>query len=432
MKRLGRDYWLFMSGQFVSSLGDTCANIALAWWVYGKTGSGTAMASIMAPSMIVRLICLPLFGPIGDRYSRKKLLALGDFLCALTSFLLAAMAFKDLFNIPLILALSCLSSAGSALFNVAYGGLLSSIVAPEDYRDALRQNKILNSANSIIGGLAGGAVVSFLGFTSAFAFDGFSFLVGGAAALAISHHTVPVRAASAAAASVSSRLAQWKTDIAGGFIFLKRLKIVLNIALLLMCLNLILSPLSIILPIMVRQIQQMPAWYLGALQSSISVGVLLISLSLGFFTRKLANSRIVFLGFALLGTGLAALSLSSGTVLPLIVFPLLGAGMTAAMILLSTQIMTAVPDALRARFSAASSFLIDISRPAGIAASGLLIDLFGVNRSLGLVGFGVALLSPAIFLIPNFTAFIDSKAETVCKLVRQWYPDAFAEESAAA
>jgi hypothetical protein len=182
---------------------------------------------------------------------------------------------------------------------------------------------------------------------------------------------------------------------------------------------------------MVRQVQKMPAWYLGALQSSISVGVMFISLSLGFFTRKLACSRIVFLGFAMLGTGLAALSFSSGAVLPLLVFPLLGAGMTAAIIILSTQIITAVPDELRSRFSAASSFLIDISRPAGIAASGLLIDLFGVNRALGLVGFAVALLSPAIFLIPNFSAFIDSKTDTVCKLVRQWYPAAFSAESAA-
>ncbi len=424
MTKLGRDFWLYRSGQFISSLGDICASIALAWWVLHKTGSGTAMASIMMPAMLLRIFSLPLMAPLGDRFSRKALVAYSNFSCAFASLLFAAMVYLDIFNIRLVLAISCLSSLGTALFIAAGGGLLSSIVSRENYRDALRQTKMLGAVSSILGGIIGGTVVSYMGFTAAFLFDAFSFIAGGAAAIAISSSTIPEHG-TVPAGTPTNRLIQWKEDILAGFKFLKRLKIVMNIALLLMCLNLFLAPLSIILPIMVREGQKLPAWYLGILQTSLSVGVLLTSVFLGFVAKRLRNSQIICLGFVLVGMGLATLSVTKGSALPVVVFVCVGTGMTAAMILLSTQVMTAVPDAFRARFSAASSFLIDISRPAGLAASGLMVDSFGINMALAMVGLGVVALSPVIFLIPKFSVFVDSKPEEAGLLIRQWYPSVY-------
>ncbi len=46
----------------------------LSWWVLEKTGSPKAIAWVIAPAMALNLILLPLFGPLGDNFSRKKLI----------------------------------------------------------------------------------------------------------------------------------------------------------------------------------------------------------------------------------------------------------------------------------------------------------------------------------------------------------------------
>lgn len=68
---LGKDFWNFRAGQLISLLGDSCSNIALAWWILDKTHSAIAMSSVLAPAMLVRIFLLPLMGPLGDNFSRS-------------------------------------------------------------------------------------------------------------------------------------------------------------------------------------------------------------------------------------------------------------------------------------------------------------------------------------------------------------------------
>jgi hypothetical protein len=35
--RLGRDFWVFQTGQTISTVGGSCGNIALAWWILDHT-----------------------------------------------------------------------------------------------------------------------------------------------------------------------------------------------------------------------------------------------------------------------------------------------------------------------------------------------------------------------------------------------------------
>jgi len=75
---LGRDFWLFRLGQAISVLGDSCGAIALSWWILDATGSAVVMSSVLAPAMVVRIVLTPLFGPLGDRVTRKKLIIVSD------------------------------------------------------------------------------------------------------------------------------------------------------------------------------------------------------------------------------------------------------------------------------------------------------------------------------------------------------------------
>lgn len=128
---LGRDFWNYRVGELISLLGDSCSGIALAWWILEKTGSAAVMSTVLAPAMVVRIFLLPLVGPLGDNFSRKKLIIVADAWRFIFTGALAAMVFLDYFNVPLLVAVFILISLGSALFNAAAGGIVPQLVPRE-------------------------------------------------------------------------------------------------------------------------------------------------------------------------------------------------------------------------------------------------------------------------------------------------------------
>src|SRR5204863_7852546 len=76
--RLGKDFWLYQMGQTISTIGDACGNIALAWWILDATHAPEMISTVLAPAMVVQMILTPTLGPLGDRLSRKRLILISD------------------------------------------------------------------------------------------------------------------------------------------------------------------------------------------------------------------------------------------------------------------------------------------------------------------------------------------------------------------
>lgn len=178
---LGRDFLLFRCGQLVSLIGDACTTIALPWWVLTKTGSAEKMALIAVPAMVAKICLLPMLGPIGDRFSRKRVAALGDCWSGIAALSVTVMAYFDYFNIGLLIILNVAIAAGSALFMSVTTSIIPQLVSKEQIPDAVQQGQAISMAGSIIGSLLGGLVVTLFGIPEAFLADALSFLVAAAA-----------------------------------------------------------------------------------------------------------------------------------------------------------------------------------------------------------------------------------------------------------
>jgi hypothetical protein len=61
------------TGQTTSRLGDSLHRIALAWWVLEKTGSATAMGTVLVLSQIPLLLFLLVGGVVVDRFPRIRI-----------------------------------------------------------------------------------------------------------------------------------------------------------------------------------------------------------------------------------------------------------------------------------------------------------------------------------------------------------------------
>lgn len=430
---LGRDFWLFRFGQAISVVGDSCGAIALAWWILDATGSAVVMSSVLAPAMLFRIFLTPLFGPLGDRFARKKLIAVSDFWRGGLTFLLAMMAYQGRFALPAVIGLYVLTAIGSALYGPASTSIVPQLVTTENLSLAFQQSQAIASAGVILGGLIGGALVSLLGVSGAFAIDAISFLVGGATAQLIRADTRPAGVAGAVQPGLAreSAVARWTRDLTSGFRFLYAVRLLFALALVAMLLNFVLAPLVVVLPVLVKEGRGLPAWYLGALRSSMGGGAIVGSVLTGWFCRKLRTDRVVVFGIGLMGIAVASLPWAPGLALPIGAMLSVGAASALANIPIMSQLTAATPDAYRSRVHSVILFLGQGAGPLGVALAGMSLAAFGLARTMTAMGIATLLLAPILFVIPHLSEFFRRAPHEAAGYLEALYPRAFAAEAEA-
>src|ERR1051325_8205752 len=136
-----RPFALLWIGQTTSRLGDSLHRIALAWWVLEKTGSATAMGTVLVLSQIPLLIFLLIGGVVVDRFPRLRIMFLSDLLSGLVVTFIAVFSWLNYLQIWHILFASLVFGLVEAFFFPAYQSVIPQIV-PSD---------MLVSANSLNG-----------------------------------------------------------------------------------------------------------------------------------------------------------------------------------------------------------------------------------------------------------------------------------------
>src|SRR5512147_2055710 len=78
-----RPFALLWAGQTTSRLGDSLHRIALAWWILEKTGSATAMGTVLVLTQIPLLLFLLIGAVVVDRFPRIRIMFISDVLSGL-------------------------------------------------------------------------------------------------------------------------------------------------------------------------------------------------------------------------------------------------------------------------------------------------------------------------------------------------------------
>jgi len=420
---LGRDFWLYRAGQFISEIGDGCVTVAFAWWILDKTGSAAQMGAIFAPAMAARIFLIPLMGPFGDRYPRKWIAVVADAWRGALFLVVAAMALSGAFVLPAIIAIYVAISVGSALFTSVSGGIVPQLVEKEEIPEAIRQSEAIMAFGGILGGILGGVAVMWVGVGGAFILNAISFFVAGALCLSIKANTRPERRA---VHRIEKPLAAWFRELREGFRVVGRIRIVLSIGIVAAMLNLVVAPIGIALPVLVKEAHQMPAWFLGALNSSVSVGIIAGALFVGWLCRRLFPDRVIVAGIVVVGVGLGVLPWIRDPVLPLVAMFCVGVGLMMANLPLCSQSAIAMPDEYRSRTESVLEFISQVANPLGMAVAGGLISGIGIEMTLFATGILLILLSPLLYLIPRFAEFYRLPPKEAGTFFRDSYPEAFA------
>ncbi|MFN8413793.1 MAG: MFS transporter [Anaerolineales bacterium] len=172
-----RPFALLWTGQTISRLGDSLHRIALAWWVLEKTGSATAMGTVLVLTQIPLLLFILVGGVVVDRFPRLRIMFLSDVLSGLVVVCIAIFSWLGTLEIWHIYIASLIFGFVEAFFFPAYQAIIPQITPSDMLTSANSLNGLSQRVMGVIGPILGASLVAVGGTSLAFGLDALSFFI---------------------------------------------------------------------------------------------------------------------------------------------------------------------------------------------------------------------------------------------------------------
>ncbi|MGL6104603.1 MFS transporter [Romboutsia sp.] len=175
-KLWNKNFFLLWQGQLVSVLGDVIYIIALDFWVLEMTGSTALMGLLSALTMAPRVIIGPFAGVFVDRWDRKKIIVVTDFIRGIFVTFVGIAALSGFIQVWMVFLVGISNGICSAFFNPAIISSRPDIVPESKLVKANSVTSLAQSSMDMIGNAIGGVLYVTIGAPYMFLFNGISYL----------------------------------------------------------------------------------------------------------------------------------------------------------------------------------------------------------------------------------------------------------------
>jgi MFS family permease len=297
-----RNLNLLLAGRFVSDTGTRMQFTILPLYILDMGGTAATMGTFSLLTMLPLFLLLPFGGVVGDRLNRKKIMVNSDLIAGTLILGLGVLAYFELVNLVLLIAVQMSVGIVSVFFESSSGGMIPSIVDKDDLTAANSKVATLRTMAGIFGPLAGAALYSTAGVTIVFVFNGISFLLSAVSEMFIryTHHPKEIK----------QGMAGVFHDMKEGALFIKDNKLILNLCLYFFMIMTLIGPIFIIvLPLMFKSNLNYPDTLYGALQTFQMAGYLIGAVTVGIIGKKISTEHSLRIGNKLLAILLIPFSL---------------------------------------------------------------------------------------------------------------------------
>ncbi|HYI13039.1 MAG TPA: MFS transporter [Thermoanaerobaculia bacterium] len=171
-----RDFRLLWIGAFLSTTGTWMQTVAQGWVVLTMTGSPFLLGVDGFLSTGPMLIFSLFGGVVADRFDRRKIMLLSQYLQMSFAFILAALIFSGNVQVWHIFVLSFLTGSAQSFSGPSYISLLPLLVKREDVPNAIAMNSMQFNLARVIGPIFAGAALVAWGAAVCFLVNGLSFI----------------------------------------------------------------------------------------------------------------------------------------------------------------------------------------------------------------------------------------------------------------
>lgn len=376
-----RDFRLLWIGAFTSTCGTFMQALAQGWLVYTMTGSALLLGfdGFLATGP---MLLFSLFGGvIADRFSRRKVMLISQWVQMILAFALTALIFTKHVKIWHILVMSFLTGTAQSFSGPAYASLLPLLVRREDVPNAVAMNSMQFNLARVIGPALGGVVFALWGGTSCFFINGLSFLAVILAYLVIK---IPEVTAGPKRGVMD--------EMRDGFSFVIHHRTLMTLTFLSFAGTFFGVPLFTMLPVVAKQFL-LDARGLSLLQSVYGVGSVIGAVfvaATGYAKRKGKIALLMQLAFAIL---LVAFGLSRNLAASMVFGFFAGACVVGVVSLYSSLVQLATGDAMRGRVMSIFMLAFRGGMPLGNLLAGFIAQRWSLSLALTLNGVMLAVIA---------------------------------------
>lgn len=383
----------YLTARAAATLAYQMAGVAIGWQMYDLTGSPLALGLVGLVQFVPSLVLALYVGHAADRYDRRSIVAIAQFLEALALLSLAAFSMLQLIDRNTILLIVFLLGIARAFEYTTFQTLLPALVTQEALPAAIAKNASVRQFAIIVGPVLGG----FLYVAS----SGAVYFSGGCLFLLSAVLLTRIRMQQR---SQAAREPATLTSLFAGIAYIRSQPVLLG-AISLDLFAVLLGGATALLPIFARDILAVGPWGLGILRSAPAVGAVTASL---YLTRKPLQRKVGKIMFAAVaGFGLATVvfALSTSIILSCLALAVLGWTDMISVVIRGALVQLETPDEMRGRVSAVNAVFIGTSNEFGEFESGLTAAWFGVVPAALFGGIGtLAVVALWMYLFPQLVS----------------------------
>lgn len=379
-------YWL---ARFMTTFGASILSVAVGWQIYDITRDPFYLGLVGITQFLPALLLVLFTGAAADRFGRRLIMGLSALVEACCALALLWFAFTGLNQAWPFFPVLAVLGIGRAFFSPASSALVTNVVPPKDFANAVAWNSSAWQTASIVGPVAGGLLY---GVSASAAY-------GTAAAMLIASGILVLLVPKPAQHTEVERVSL--NSLFAGFGYIYREKVVFG-AISLDLFAVLMGGAVALMPVYARDILDLGPWGLGLLRAAPGFGAIIMALWLtGRPIRDHAGLiMLVFVGFF----GFFTIVFGASTVvwLSVLALALLGAADMISVYIRETLIQLWTPDRLRGRVNAVNMVFVGASNELGEFRAGLMAAWIGTVPAVVFGGVGaIAVAFGWAFLFPQ-------------------------------
>ena len=365
-----RDFSVFWTGSFLSSMGTQFTTVAMAWQIYELTNSPMQIGLLGLARALPQIVLLLLGGLLADAMDRRKLMMCtqSGLFCVSTS--LALLSHFGYASSAMLYSATVLLAIFTSLEQPSRQSMIPNLVPRHHLAQALALQGTQRYVPIIAGPSIAGVVLAFSGPAACYAVDACSWLAM-LSALRMLRTKIPEGGG-------------WKsvslTSLRQGWSFVWSHSVIFPLMLLDFSATFFGNARGLF-PIFARDILFVGPAGLGLLYAARAVGSLLAAVGMTLFGPVRRGGRWIVIGIGVYGLSTVLFAQSAIFWFSVLMLTLTGAGDTISSILRSTINQLSTPDELRGRMSSINSIFTSNGPQLGQFESGVVAAWLGAEAS---------------------------------------------------
>jgi len=366
-----RDFRLFWFGQIISLSGTWMHSVAQSWLVYSLTKSPLHLGIVASLSSLPILLFTLFGGMMADRYPKRNILIVTQFLSIIPALAIAVLADKGIIAFWHVGITAFFLGAINAFDVPARQAFIAEVVGKTDITNAIALNSVAFNGARIIGPVIAGFIIAGIGIPACFYLNAASFVPAIFALRKIE--------AKGVARTYQKGLIK---GIGDGWNFITEERQIFYIMAMIAVFSLFGIPYIILLPVLAGEVLNVGAKGLSLLVASAGAGSFMAAMIIAFKGEIGKKEVYIPLSAFIFSLSILCVSFSKNFYISIILLFFAGLGIVSFLAAANSFIQHAVPDFLRGRVMSVYTLVFLGLAPIGNSLIGFIAHLAGTVVSL--------------------------------------------------